>query len=105
MKKNHILFLALGIMAAFVLSCETNDSSKQPGNQPAAEVKKSDSVISAANPPSGFQHAYATVNGVKIHYVTGGSGEPLILLHGFGQNWFMWNRLLPELSKHFTVVA
>jgi pimeloyl-ACP methyl ester carboxylesterase len=27
------------------------------------------------------------------------------LIHGFGQNWFMWNRLLPELSKHFTVIA
>jgi len=26
-------------------------------------------------------------------------------LHGFGQNWYMWNRLLPELSKHFTVIA
>jgi pimeloyl-ACP methyl ester carboxylesterase len=37
--------------------------------------------------------------------VIGGTGEPLVLLHGFGQNWYMWNRLLPELSKHFTVIA
>lgn len=59
----------------------------------------------AASPAAGFRHAYATVNGVKIHYVTGGSGEPLLLLHGFGQNWFMWNRLLPEFGKHFTVIA
>jgi pimeloyl-ACP methyl ester carboxylesterase len=58
-----------------------------------------------ASPPSGFKHQYATVNGVKIHYVIGGKGEPLLLLHGFGQNWYMWNRLLPELSKHFTVIA
>ena len=55
--------------------------------------------------PAGFKHAYATVNGIKIHYVTGGSGEPLLLLHGFGQNWYMWNRLLPEFGKHFTVIA
>lgn len=58
-----------------------------------------------ANPPANFKHQYATVNGVKIHYVVGGKGEPLLLIHGFGQNWFMWNRLLPELSKHFTVIA
>jgi len=58
-----------------------------------------------ANPPANFKHQYSNVNGVKIHYVIGGKGEPLLLVHGFGQNWFMWNRLLPELSKHFTVIA
>lgn len=62
-------------------------------------------AVSPANPPSNFKHAYATVNGVKLHYVIGGKGEPLLLVHGFGQNWYMWNRLLPELSKHFTVIA
>ncbi|WP_216848997.1 alpha/beta fold hydrolase [Pedobacter sp. L105] len=39
-----------------------------------------------ANPPSNFKHQFATVNGVKIHYVIGGNGEPLLLVHGFGQN-------------------
>jgi len=60
---------------------------------------------SPASPPSNFKSEFATVNGVKIHYVIGGKGEPLLLVHGFGQNWYMWNRLLPELSKHFTVIA
>jgi len=58
-----------------------------------------------ALPPKGFKHQYAIVNGVKIHYVIGGHGAPLMLVHGFPQNWYMWNRLLPELSKHFTVIA
>ncbi|WP_316829833.1 alpha/beta hydrolase [Pedobacter aquatilis] len=62
-------------------------------------------AVSPANPPSNFKHQYATVNGVKIHYVIGGKGDPLLLVHGFGQNWYMWNRLLPELSKHFTIIA
>jgi alpha-beta hydrolase superfamily lysophospholipase len=61
--------------------------------------------VKAANPPANFKHAVANVNGVNIHYVIGGKGEPLVLVHGFGQNWYMWNRLLPELSKHFTVIA
>jgi pimeloyl-ACP methyl ester carboxylesterase len=103
--KKYIAFLPLLMMFAVVLSCRNRDSSGKQTEQSATEAKKSDSVVAAANPPSGFKHAFATVNGVKIHYVTGGSGDPLILLHGFGQNWFMWNRLLPELSKHFTVVA
>jgi pimeloyl-ACP methyl ester carboxylesterase len=58
-----------------------------------------------AAPPANFTHQMTTVNGVNIHYVIGGKGAPLMLLHGFGQNWYMWNRLLPALSKHFTVIA
>ncbi len=62
-------------------------------------------TIKPAVPPAGFVNKYATVNGIKIHYVMGGKGEPLLLIHGFGQNWFMWNRIMPELSKHFTIIA
>lgn len=64
-----------------------------------------DAAIQPASPPSNFKHQTAGVNGVTIHYVIGGVGDPLVLIHGFGQNWYMWNRLLPELSKHFTVIA
>jgi pimeloyl-ACP methyl ester carboxylesterase len=56
-------------------------------------------------PPENFTHQTASVNGINIHYVIGGEGPPLVLVHGFGQSWFMWNRLLPEFSKQFTVVV
>src|ERR1700761_8933752 len=69
-----------------------------------AQVNKNETVKPAAA-SLGFKHKYAEVNGVKIHYVIGGKGEPLLLVHGFGQNWYMWNRLLPELSKHFTLIV
>jgi len=91
------------ILMIFLLSCQNQDSSVQPA-QATAEIKKTDSA-EPANPPANFKHQYTNVNAVKIHYVIGGTGEPLVLLHGFGQNWYMWNRLLPELSKHFTVIA
>ncbi|MBV8255273.1 MAG: alpha/beta hydrolase [Chitinophaga sp.] len=75
-------------------------------NPPATHHNASISQTSKpAAPPVGFKHASAVVNGVRIHYVIGGQGEPLLLIHGFGQNWYMWNRLLPEFSKHFTVIA
>ena len=43
-----------------------------------------------------FRHEVAHVNGeVRIHYVIGGEGEPLVLLHGFPEHWREW-RLRPH---------
>ena len=44
-------------------------------------------TIKPASSPAGFVSKYASVNGIKIHYVKGGKGEALLLVHGFGQNW------------------
>jgi len=40
-------------------------------------------VTKPALPPTGFSNQYAIVNGVKLHYVIGGHGTPLMLVHGF----------------------
>jgi pimeloyl-ACP methyl ester carboxylesterase len=45
------------------------------------------------------------VDGVRYHYAEAGSGEPLVLLHGFPQNWYMWRDLIPGLAKHYRVIA
>lgn len=42
---------------------------------------------------------------VTISYVTGGSGPPVLLLHGFPQTKAMWARVAPVLAERFTVVA
>jgi len=48
---------------------------------------------------------YATVNGVKLHYLVAGKGDPVILLHGYAQNSHMWRPLMPELAKTHLVIA
>src|SRR6185295_10549862 len=48
---------------------------------------------------------YATVNGVKLHYLAAGQGEPVILLHGYAQNSHMWRPLMAELGKTRLVTA
>jgi len=48
---------------------------------------------------------YATVNGVRIYYERAGVGEPLLVIHGFPQTSRSWRHTMPELSKHFTVIA
>ncbi|TBU71819.1 alpha/beta hydrolase [Pseudomonas daroniae] len=55
--------------------------------------------------PEGFTSGYQTIDGVRLHYVKGGSGPLVYLVHGFGQSWYEWHQLMPELAKQFTVVA
>jgi len=104
-KKLLSLFLS-SLSLVFMASCNTAGTTVPANKDSAVVVTTTEQVsVQPAAPPSNFKHQTANVNGVNIHYVIGGEGEPLVLLHGFGQNWYMWNRLLPELSKHFTVIA
>jgi len=54
---------------------------------------------------SGFESRFAQVNGTRLHYVRGGSGPALILLHGFPEDWYEFRLVMPRLAKTFTVVA
>jgi pimeloyl-ACP methyl ester carboxylesterase len=48
---------------------------------------------------------FAKVNGLRLHYLAAGEGEPAILLHGYAQNSHMWRPLIAELAKTRTVIA
>ena len=43
-------------------------------------------------------------DGVGLHGRIGGSGSPLLLIHGHPQTHAIWHRIAPGLAKHFTVV-
>ncbi len=50
-------------------------------------------------------HSRARVNGIRMHYVTAGQGEPLLLIHGTPKTHYYWYKLIPLLTDKFTVVA
>src|ERR687892_1040634 len=52
-----------------------------------------------------FSHHTASVNGIQMHYVIGGQGEPVVLLHGWPETWYEWHRVMPALAKNYTVIA
>lgn len=55
----------------------------------------------------GFQHRFATVEGVRLHYVTGGrdDGELVVLLAGFPESWFAWRKVMPLLAPTYRIIA
>jgi pimeloyl-ACP methyl ester carboxylesterase len=52
-----------------------------------------------------FSHHTASVNGIQMHYVIGGQGDPVVLLHGWPQTWYEWHKVMPALAKNYTVIA
>ena len=52
-----------------------------------------------------MESLFGEVNGIRIHYLISGKGDPIVLLHGYAQNSHMWRPLIPELSKTHTVIA
>ena len=53
----------------------------------------------------GFEQRQIETSGATINLVTGGSGPPLLLLHGYPQTHVMWRKVAPRLAQDFTVVV
>jgi pimeloyl-ACP methyl ester carboxylesterase len=79
-------YLTIALAASWVLN---------PTVAPAQQVEKLQQVDSK----------FAVANGVRLHYIVTGQGDPVLLLHGFGQSSQMWRPLMRELSKDHTVIA
>ena len=55
---------------------------------------------------AGFASRTAKVrSGATLHYVRGGTGPAVILVHGFPQDWYAYHRIMPRLAKSFTVIV
>ncbi len=52
-----------------------------------------------------FTHHVKQIKDVNYHYVIGGAGEPLLLLHGAFQTWIKWSAIMPELAKKYTLIV
>ncbi len=54
---------------------------------------------------TGFRHDTVLANGIPLHYVRGGSGRPVVLLHGWPSTWWMWRPIMPALARTYDVIA
>jgi pimeloyl-ACP methyl ester carboxylesterase len=52
-----------------------------------------------------FTDHFTEVNGIRMHYVAGGSGERILFIHGFPTFWYTWRNQLRQLSRDHQVIA
>src|SRR5215218_1873862 len=113
----------LGVMGSTAIAVtlagcggEQSGSSSSP-SAPTAETTSASlstpegplSVSDAPNLPDGFTDTftsrYIDTGDLRQHAVIGGEGPPLLLVHGWPENWYAWRLVMPELARDFEVIA
>ncbi|MCX7308163.1 MAG: alpha/beta hydrolase [Afipia sp.] len=61
--------------------------------------------VAFAQDKSAIQTRVTDVNGIKMSYLVAGKGDPIVLLHGFGETSHMWRPLIEQLAKNHEVIA
>src|SRR6202795_1149753 len=67
--------------------------------------RRSSRVSKAAQGAQAPQSRFANVNGVRLHYLIAGQGDPVVLLHGYAETTHMWRPLIAELAGTPTLIA
>lgn len=80
-----------------------SDAEAQSRSSTRSTIDTSDAALVKLLP--GFQNGYARVNGVRLHYVAGGTGAPLVLLPGHPETWWGFNKIMPALAKKYRVIV
>jgi pimeloyl-ACP methyl ester carboxylesterase len=96
-------------MAAFgTVTADTAVSAQAAHEQSAQMASAEDGVC--IPPPSpvlpGFRQGFVAVSGDNsIHYVIGGTGPVLVLIHGWPTTWWEFSPIMPTLAENYTVIA
>ncbi len=53
----------------------------------------------------GVTHREVVARGLRFHIAEAGAGDPLVLVHGWPQHWWMWRHVVPLLAPHARLVT
>ncbi|MFF0291884.1 alpha/beta fold hydrolase [Streptomyces sp. NPDC005262] len=104
-RTNTLTVLVAALVAVLVVSATASAGAWSDSRGHNEATVQSPSPYPQAEPPPGFQSKYADVNGFRMHYLRGGRGSPVVLIHGFPQSWVEWRHQMGPLSKNHTVIA
>src|SRR5919199_1030592 len=91
------IIIATGILSAFPLVLNQSHTAMAQQQQLSGNSFQIDNMT--------FSHHTASVNGIQLHYVIGGHGDPVVLLHGWPETWYEWRHVMPALAKNYTVIV
>lgn len=74
-----------------------------PAAAPDPSIRTDDASLVAQLP--GFRNGEAQVRGIRLHYVIGGKGTPVVLLPGWPETWWGFHKLMPALARDHQVIA
>jgi pimeloyl-ACP methyl ester carboxylesterase len=100
-QRRFTMGLVIAGLVCHVVGCSSNRAPCSASTEPAGRA----AAPAALPAPAGFRSEYAQVNGVRLHYWIGGSGTPVVLLHGYAQTSHMWRPVMPLLAQHHTVIV
>ncbi|MFD8008069.1 alpha/beta fold hydrolase [Streptomyces mirabilis] len=104
-KTNKLIALITAMVAILVGSVALSPGAWGESHKRGSAAAQSTSSYPQSQPPAGFQSKFAEVNGFRMHYVRGGKGSPLVMIHGFPEDWSEWRQEMGPLSKTHTVIA
>ena len=53
----------------------------------------------------GVEHRFVEAGGLRVHVAEAGSGDPVVLQHGWPQHWLLWRKLIPALAESYRVIC
>jgi pimeloyl-ACP methyl ester carboxylesterase len=68
---------------------------------PDAQVTGGDSFPEVV----GVEHVFLDAGGLRMHVAQAGRGEPILMLHGWPQHWYLWRRMMPLLASRARVLC
>jgi hypothetical protein len=97
------LIVMLLVTSSIVLHQQQITAQKQKqsvSNQTAFNMENPVEDLSFEMDNVTFSHHKASVNGIQMHFVIGGKGDPVVLLHGWPQAWYEWHTpMQPSILK------
>ena len=104
-KANRLFAFIAALVALLVVSATLSSGAWAESPEHGFVAAQSPSPYPQSQPPAGFQSKFAEVNGFRMHYVRGGKGSPVVMIHGFPEEWSEWRQEMGPLSKTHTVIA
>jgi pimeloyl-ACP methyl ester carboxylesterase len=104
-RNNRFIALIAALVALLVGPVALSSGAWAESREHGSATAQSPSPYPQSQPPAGFQSKFAEVNGFRMHYVRGGKGSPVVMIHGFPEEWSEWRQEMVPLSKTHTVIA